>query len=83
MGLLAMVERLVIRNAVEIVAHARRGASTPAPVSPEVDRMTEAPERATISCSAATCCSKAARPARLRRAEVRGRLPTNPLRIST
>ena len=31
------------------------------------------PDRATISCRAATCCSNAARPAGVSRAEVRGR----------
>src|SRR5215469_2022143 len=34
------------------------------------------PDRTTISCRAATCCSKATRPAPVSRAEVRGRLPT-------
>src|SRR5437763_1607890 len=41
-----------------------------------------APERTTICCSAATCCSNAARPWAVSRAEVRGRLPMKPLRIS-
>src|SRR6266700_1620471 len=41
------------------------------------------PERRTIFWSAATCCSNAARPWVVSRAEVRGRLPMNPLRIST
>jgi hypothetical protein len=43
----------------------------------------EAPEPARTCCKAATWRSNAARPALLSLAEVRGRLPTKPLRIST
>ena len=49
---------------------------------PQVEGSTDAPVLATISCRAATCWSKAARPTLVSLADVRGRFPTKRLRIS-
>src|SRR5437588_8910247 len=60
----------------------RRGTRPESHEDCSADRLggiTEPPARATISCSANTCPSKAVRPLVVSRAEVRGRLPTKAL----
>jgi hypothetical protein len=74
-------QRVAGIRAGQFVAGAGRGSRGRIPAGQPGGRIV-APERTTICCSAATCCSNAARPWMVSRAEVRGRLPMKPLRIS-